>query len=235
MKKKSLADQAYDQLLKDIISCKYWPGTSLNEDSLVGELGISRTPIHSALIRLQLENLVTIQPKKGVLVNDISPDQIRDIFNLRDLVEPHCIRRYGELFDKAKLQEFYDLFAAQYMPSEMQYIYWKDCEFHLSIVDLARNAILSSQFLLLQNILIRISNVCAIKIQKRLGTSNREHLAIIDALLRDDTESAASLMLAHLREAREASYMATKYVKEGSDPLQGIELMSPYVRAVGQH
>ena len=230
MAKKSLADNAYDRILKDIVSCRYWPGSILNEDMLVAELGISRTPIHTALIRLQLENLVTIHPKKGVQVNEITPGQIRDIFNIRDLTEPHCLRKYGELFDKNRLLEFYELFDREYDPARMEYLYWKDVEFHLAIVDLAGNSIISSQYLLLQNILLRISNVCAIKIYKRLGQSNREHLDIIDALLKDDTETAAARMLTHLKEAREAAYLAVRYVKEGSAPLSGIQLMSPYRR-----
>ena len=64
-----LSDTAYDELLSRIISCQYPPGSLLSEEKLVAELGISRTPIRSALIRLQQEHLVQVISKKGILVS----------------------------------------------------------------------------------------------------------------------------------------------------------------------
>ena len=93
-----LSDTAYDELLSRIISCKYPPGSLLSEEKLVAELGISRTPIRSALIRLQQEHLVQIISKKGILVSEITPEGIRDMFNLRNLIEPYAIREFGGNF-----------------------------------------------------------------------------------------------------------------------------------------
>lgn len=225
MPKKSLSDNAYEEILENIVTCKYWPGSALSEDILVKELGISRTPIHNALIRLQQENLVTIHPKRGIRVNDIDPNQIRDIFNIRDVVEPYCIRKYGHLFSKEKLLEYQDVFSQDMTKFDKEYVYHKDVEFHTAIVDLAGNSIISTQYRLLHNLLLRINNVAANKINPRLPGSNQEHTDIIEKLLIDDDDSAAEKMELHLKKARESAYLSIQYLKEEGAVNPGINMM----------
>ena len=71
--KESLKEFAYRLLRKQITDCTILPGTLLSEKELGEKLGVSRTPIREALNRLEQEQLVSILPKRGVLVSEITP------------------------------------------------------------------------------------------------------------------------------------------------------------------
>jgi DNA-binding GntR family transcriptional regulator len=69
---------------------EYRPGAYLNEAQISRQLKIGRTPVHQALDRLMLEGLVQIIPRKGVVVQSISLDQVLHILEARLANELHC-------------------------------------------------------------------------------------------------------------------------------------------------
>src|SRR5260370_7915943 len=69
----TLTEQAYKQIQELIVTLRLKPGQVLSEQSLSASLGIGRTPIREALQKLALARLVTILPRKGILVSDINP------------------------------------------------------------------------------------------------------------------------------------------------------------------
>lgn len=73
LRPESLTDRAYKQLEELVVTLRLSPGAVLSESALAGELGIGRTPIREALQRLSREGLVTILPRKGILVSEINP------------------------------------------------------------------------------------------------------------------------------------------------------------------
>ena len=209
-----LSDTAYDELLFRIISCQYPPGSLLSEEKLVAELGISRTPIRSALIRLQQEHLVQIISKKGILVSEITPEGIRDLFNLRDLIEPYAIREFGGNFKKDKLIYYLNLFSKKYSKDDYQIVYDSDVQFHTDIVQLTGNTFLCSFYNSLQKLLSRITLICGISVTDRVVASNQEHVEIVLSLLKDDKEFAVAMLETHLKEARESAYHAILIQKD---------------------
>lgn len=209
-----LSDTAYDELLSRIISCQYPPGSLLSEEKLVAELGISRTPIRSALIRLQQEHLVQIISKKGILVSEITPEGIRDLFNLRDLIEPYAIREFGGNFKKDKLIYYLNLFSKKYSKDDYQIVYDSDVQFHTDIVQLTGNTFLCSFYNSLQKLLSRITLICGISVTDRVVASNQEHVEIVLSLLKDDKEFAVAMLETHLKEARESAYQAILIQKD---------------------
>ena len=209
-----LSDTAYDELLFRIISCQYPPGSLLSEEKLVAELGISRTPIRSALIRLQQEHLVQIISKKGLLVSEITPEGIRDLFNLRDLIEPYAIREFGGNFKKDKLIYYLNLFSKKYSKDDYQIVYDSDVQFHTDIVQLTGNTFLCSFYNSLQKLLSRITLICGISVTDRVVASNQEHVEIVLSLLKDDKEFAVAMLETHLKEARESAYQAILIQKD---------------------
>lgn len=212
-----LSDTAYDELLSRIISCKYPPGSLLSEEKLVAELGISRTPIRSALIRLQQEHLVQIISKKGILVSEITPEGIRDMFNLRNLIEPYAIREFGGNFKKDQLIYYLNLFSGKYSNDEYQIVFDSDVQFHTDIVRLTGNAFLCAFYDSLQKLLSRITLICGVSVTDRVEKSNQEHVEIVLSLLKDDKESAVSMLETHLKEARESAYQAI-LIQKNSPP-----------------
>lgn len=204
--KQSLSESVYEELLSRIVKCQYPPGSLLSEEQLVRELNASRTPIRSALIRLQQENLVQTLPKKGILVTEITPNSIRDLFNLRELLELYAISNFGQNFEKDRLLKYLTDFPADVTQRAMADIFDADVLFHIEIVNLTGNELLASYYRSMQYHLTRLTQICALNAEGRLPKSNDEHRDIILALMKDDIETAYSALKDHLKSAREAAY-----------------------------
>lgn len=85
--KASLVESAYVALKTAILSNTFPPGYQAAENDVASQLGMSRTPVHEAAIRLQAEGLVEVQPRKGILVCAISARDIREIYELTMALE----------------------------------------------------------------------------------------------------------------------------------------------------
>ena len=85
--KASLVENAYVALKTAILSNTFPPGYQAAENDVAAQLGMSRTPVHEAVIRLQAEGLVEVQPRKGILVCAISSRDIREIYELTIALE----------------------------------------------------------------------------------------------------------------------------------------------------
>ncbi len=83
----SLTDRAYHALEEMIVTLKLAPGLVLSESALAAELDIGRTPIREALQRLTREGLVTILPRKGILVTEINPAKQLQLLEVRRALE----------------------------------------------------------------------------------------------------------------------------------------------------
>ena len=109
LKKESLKQKAYNEIKSKIINCEYMPNSFLNESVLMEVTKSSRTPIREALSKLEQENFVTIIPKKGIMVNDLSLNDISMIFQVRELIEPFIILTNGFNLDKTELRSIRDM------------------------------------------------------------------------------------------------------------------------------
>ena len=87
--KENLKEKAYAIIKNKIICCEYRPGQFLNEQELRESVGASRTPIREALNKLEQEGLLEILPKRGVLVRDITLQEVNAIFEIRCMIEPY--------------------------------------------------------------------------------------------------------------------------------------------------
>lgn len=210
MTKDNLNAKAYKILLQRIVSGEYKPGSTLNEAGLVNDLGISRTPIHSAMIRLQQEHLVEFLPKKGLRVTDITAETIREIHDIRDLIEPYSVREFGRQISKDRLLYFLEVFngknSSDTSAENLLLLYESDVSLHMEFVSQTRNKLLCDYYASLQNQFERIANICGQNDIDRLFASNEEHTNIILALLKDDITTAEEAVRKHLRLSREAAY-----------------------------
>src|SRR3954447_8668277 len=81
-RKPSLVDDAYAALKEAIRENTFPPGYQGSEQEIATRLGMSRTPVHEAIIRLQEEGLVRVLPKRGVVVLALSPDDMREVYDV---------------------------------------------------------------------------------------------------------------------------------------------------------
>ena len=88
----SLGEQAYKQLRSKIVRLDFSPGDVLKEDELRESLGLGRTPIREALLRLQREHFVTVIPRRGMFVSGIETEELSLLFETRAVLEPYAAR-----------------------------------------------------------------------------------------------------------------------------------------------
>ena len=99
----SLADQAYDRIKTNILNLTYPPGMALTEARLTTELGMSRNPVRTAIKMLQTEGLIVSDYYKSMQVKEISYKDIRDIYQLRELLEGAAFKM---IFDLDRTEEY---------------------------------------------------------------------------------------------------------------------------------
>ena len=201
----SLTKKAYAAIKSKIVSCEYPPDTILNESKLMTELGVSRTPIREALSKLEHEGLVRVLPKRGILVSGFSLGDIREIFQVRELLEPYIIQVWGSRMATDALEGL----RARLLKSPHEVpeadLYQLDNDLHRSLYDQCENkhfvSLLDKVFD--QNHRIRIQSG---RIEHRLEETQAEHLLIVEKLLKGDTAEAAEAMKAHLQRSRQAAF-----------------------------
>ena len=88
----SLGEQAYMTLRQMIVRLDFAPGDVLKEDDLREQLGLGRTPIREALLRLQREHFVTVIPRRGMFVSGIEVEELSLLFETRSVLEPYAAR-----------------------------------------------------------------------------------------------------------------------------------------------
>ena len=88
----SLADQAYETIKTNILNMTYPPGMTLTESRLARDLGMSRSPVRTAIRMLQTEGLIVTDYYKSMTVKEITEKDIREIYQLRELLEGAAFR-----------------------------------------------------------------------------------------------------------------------------------------------
>lgn len=205
MSGKYIKDMAYDVIRDKIINCEYEPGQALSELELTKELGFGRTPLHNAFIRLAGEGLVTLIPKKGVIVNGISLSDQLEIFDVRIMIEPEVVLKYGDAIDRAYLKDYIERCRKAKDSDERIAL---DEELHSKLKDACRNHYI-------RNILHDLEgqshrNRIYHLNEKRVYVSIEEHIDIAEYLLSGEIENAAASMRSHLQSARD--FAMKKYV-----------------------
>lgn len=99
----SVADALYERLWRQIVNLDYAPGQRLAEETLARELGVSRTPVREALLRLGEVGLVRVSPRRGFSVPIVSPDDLIELYDLRAALETHATRRATPLVSDADM------------------------------------------------------------------------------------------------------------------------------------
>lgn len=87
------ADRAYQHVKEQILSGAVSGGELLSEGTIAAELGISRTPVHEAFLRLDVEKLLVLFPRRGAAVVPMAPDEARDVLEMREAIETATARR----------------------------------------------------------------------------------------------------------------------------------------------
>ncbi|MBE6552790.1 MAG: GntR family transcriptional regulator [Ruminococcaceae bacterium] len=200
----SLAEQVFDRLETEILSGKYQPGEILTELKLVGDLGVSRTPIREALHRLEQEHVIEIT-QKGILVLGVSRQDLEDILEIRMRVEGLAAYMAAKRITPEELEELRETVELQefYVPKkDADRINVMDTKFHLLIYRFAGSTPLYDTLMPLHKKVLKYRRA-SVENEVRSAYSSQEHRAIFEAIASHDAERAEELMRIHIANAKE--------------------------------
>lgn len=103
----TLPSVIYDQLQAAILNGVYKPGQVLRQEDVAALLGVSRSPLREALSRLEADGFVTSRPYRGYAVVNLEPAQIKEVFDLRSLLESELARRAIKKRTEADISKVY--------------------------------------------------------------------------------------------------------------------------------
>ena len=201
----SLEEQVYQRLEEDILSAKIEIGAQLTELSLTRQLGVSRTPVRSALHRLAEEGLVSITPNKGAVVVGVSREDLIATYEIRTRLEGLASRlcaenmtetELSELSEALELQEFY------ISRRDTEHLRELDTKFHYIIYKASGSRpLLKILGELHKN--IKMYRKRSLSVPGRLEESVKDHREIYEAIAAHDAALADTLTSKHIRCALE--------------------------------
>ncbi len=204
----SLVESAYEALKAAIRDNLLAPGYQGSEQEIALQLGMSRTPVHEAIIRLQEEGLVRVLPRRGVLVCALSPEDMREIYEvivalegaaaalIADQPEP---RRATVVVALEAVNAAMDAaLAADDLPAWAE----ADGRFHALLVEGAGNARLTRMFATIMDQSHR-ARMLTLRLRPRPTQSVQDHAGIIAAIRAGAEAEAQSRAKAHRQRARE--------------------------------
>ena len=198
----------YENLKRRIITNALKPGDPLNEGILSKEFKISKTPVREALQQLEKKGLIENIPGKGAFVSRFSFQDIRELFEIREILECEVIKRVAARGDLnlAEARSIRDKFAASDTKSGRNgknYFSAGD-QIHSFIFHAYGNRKLIREYQGLQEQIIRITlYFLTPNRQERAAKSFKEHLEIIDSLIARDPQRTEKAIRIHLHNSLE--------------------------------
>jgi DNA-binding GntR family transcriptional regulator len=191
-----LRDNVYESLRSDILTCRLAPGDDMREQELAERYAVSRQPVREALLRLEREHLVTVQPRQGYRVNPISLRDARDLLRFRFALEPACVAEAIEnaAGDVLQALDDYRCFAGHHE----DFIAYNRA-FHSALAHASGNRRMAAALCDLIGQADRLVRVSVANVKGHDPAQLvAEHVALIEAMQRRDARSAARIIKAHI-------------------------------------
>lgn len=185
-------------LRRAILSGELSGGTRLVQADLAELLEVSTTPVREALRDLASEGLIRFDPHRGAVVQELSGDELREIYMIREILEPVALRLAVPKMDADILAELRRLH--EQMAEEPNSADWVDANraFHLAIYDAAGSPRLSAIIRSLEDSSVMYIGASLKDVPSLRSDAVHDHAAILDALERGDADAAAEAVVAHL-------------------------------------
>jgi DNA-binding GntR family transcriptional regulator len=225
---RSLTQDAYRQIKSAIIANELKPGQQLKEEELASQLGISSTPLREALAKLEQEWLVETVPHRGKFVVEITPENVRELFEVRRELEGLAVELALPSLTSDDLEElgaFLEPAKAQYQQADdFDPSLWIESEtrLHGLIIRNCGNQWLIKLLTTLNDHIWRIRGFRVITPGTDTRQSFLEHLAIWEAMKARDVVKTKELMEQHLRNAGDRlTAFLTEKVEDASKQHKG--------------
>ncbi len=194
-----LSEKAYHLIREKIITLELPPSEVINEQDLMADLELGRTPIREALLQLAQEGLVTIVPRRGMFVADISITDLQKIFEMRIILEGFCARLAAQRITAEQITYLDNLLEElkEIASEDVRALMDSDKRFHKLLYQAADNEFLTETLERLYAPSLRLWHLVLYRLNDVKETIE-EHTAIAEALKARDSAQAESLVKEHV-------------------------------------
>lgn len=201
---KGLSEQAFDQIKRDIVWCNFAPGEEISEAKLTGIYGLGKAPIRHALSRLIQEGYVNAIPRSGHIIAPVTLQSVKEIFELRLIIEPEVMERACGNVDPVRLRDLDAKCAVGYTPgdkaSEARFMA-ANHRFHMEIARCCGNSRLATVLSQILDEMTRLLHLGFV-MRERPEEMRGEHTALIEALVNNETTLARQMTVVHIETVR---------------------------------
>jgi DNA-binding GntR family transcriptional regulator len=200
----SLSRVVSEQIRGRILDGSLKPGERLVEDRLSAELGVSRVPVREALRGLSVEGLVTLLPRRGATVVEITPETVAELVEVRALLEGLNAKLAAQRHDPEIVGQLEDTLARGDRAAKAgtaEELARLNAEFHERLAVASRNSVLSE---VMRGLRERTSIAFALNGPARAREDWDEHAGVLAAVIAGDSELAALLATRHVQNAAAA-------------------------------
>jgi DNA-binding GntR family transcriptional regulator len=192
-----LTDVVGERIRDAIVTGDLQLGEQVSEAQLAARMGVSKTPVREALVRLQSQGLVVIHPQRGTFVFTLSPQELTHLLQFRAMVETEALREAmqahpGELLQRMS-QCVKDMKAAE-RAKDLPALARIDMRFHLAFFECCDNQYLRASYELLRH------QLTALRHRSPISNAVSSHQVLVDAVEDRDPKKAAALLRGHVLE-----------------------------------
>lgn len=208
--RESLSQVVSGQIRGRILDGTLKPGERLVEDRLSAELGVSRVPVREALRSLSAEGLVTLLPRRGATVVEVTPEDVAELVEVRALLEGLNAKLAAQRHDPeiiALLEETLVRGNDAASTGTAEELARLNAEFHERLAEASRNSVLSD---VMRGLRERTSIAFAINGRARAREDWQEHAGVLAAVIAGDVELATLLATRHVQNAAAAFAQSMK-------------------------
>ncbi len=218
------AGRAYDHLKEKLIAGAFAPGSRILYGPIGKELGISATPVREAIGQLANEGFVQLVPQLGAVVREISREELIELYEMREALEPYAAARAAERTRPAQLEDIQKHLQRMQGLTEqirqnhqskppveiVQQFEQEDLAFHMLIIEAAGNQTMV-RTVGNSNVLVRIFTTHRHQYDADVMSATCEdHRRILTALERGKSDAARDAMAVHIRNGLEVTLAATR-------------------------
>jgi DNA-binding GntR family transcriptional regulator len=195
----SLVELAVDRLRRDILSGRTDPGERLVEEQLTRRLGISRAPLREAMRLLAQQGLVEHIPRRGARVATLSDDDVRELYEVRDVLERHAVASVPPRPDLTALRAALEVMRAATDAGDRLELANAHRRFHVEVVALGGNRQLAGLY---ESVLVRIQLYMAVNMRREAERARAEdgvhrHERLFEAVELGDPDGVIEALTTH--------------------------------------
>lgn len=206
-------EQVAEKIRASILRGELKPGAKLTEQDLAAEFEVSRTPIREAIRQLEVERLLTRVPFVGVTVKQLTPEEVLELLEIREVLEGLVARLATRHMDEAhlkRLKESLRRLTESVRKGDVASYLDHALAFRRALVECCRSESLAEHVLVIENRLRLVGNRTAV-LPGRMEASITEHQKLLDAITRGDAALAERLNRERIQHIRDAFAQSTAF------------------------